>query len=136
MHQVFPSPFVALIGPMVQKNLYCGLEAIVFTLQSSANKVKACREHITDLIDSSSPIITIAAYDFITTSTDLSEYLSRKDTAQKYQIYLTSLKNRCESNRKEANSQLQLAKEATLLVVERCFLEIHLNNDLKRYKRN
>lgn len=115
---------------MAQKNLYCdqtncGLEACVFTLQPSA-KVKACREHIADLIANSSPIITIAAYDFITTAKDLSEYLARKDAAQKYQSYLMSLKKRCESNRKEAKSQLQLAKEATLKVVERCFLEIDL----------
>lgn len=118
------------------RNLYCdncGQEATVFALHPPA-KIKACRMHIADLMEKYSTIFKIAAYDFIETAEDLSEFETRRNISQKCQGSLTALRERCASNRNEATSRLQAAKEDSFAVVERSYQEMQMQVD-QRYEK-
>lgn len=113
---------------MSQKNLYCdqcGSEATVFALQPPA-KIKACAQHVSDLMGKYSSVFVIAAYDFIERTEDYAEYEERRNSSQKCLGVLTTLKERCERNRHEAYSRLQIAKEGMQTVLDRSFTELQI----------
>ena len=115
---------------MERKNLYCdqahcGQEASVFVLQPPT-KIKACRVHGMDLMEKHLSVFSIAAYDFIESMEDYTEYVARREVEQKCQGTILALQERCEENRDQAKSQLHAVKQELLELVERCIREMEL----------
>jgi len=121
---------------MSRSHLYCSQcneEATVFALQPPL-KVKACAQHAVALMQKHSSIFAIAAFDFIERPEDYPEYARRRDIVQKCRGCLTVLQERCESNRHEAHSGLQTAKEELQVVLERSIQELQIQVE-QRFQR-
>lgn len=101
----------------------CEKEATAFALQPPL-KLKACSQHAVALIQKHSSVFDIAAFDFVEQAEDYPDYLARQEKVQKLKSCFTVLKERCESNRREAHSRLQTAKEALHATIERTFQEL------------
>lgn len=79
-------------------------------------------------------VFIIASYDFIDRVEDYPEYIKRREISQKCQGSLTILQERCESNRSEAHSRLQTARETMKSVLDKSFQEMHMRVE-QRYQQ-